>query len=109
MQRTNHANIGYVFPLITLDRTHLINILLRALNNRTVKFELELFCASQKRYVLIDEKFQKYVSKPQNIVILADCYVGPIVNYGSEKKGFKCWKKIHLEFFVNILGVEKSA
>lgn len=109
MQRTNHANIGYVFPLITLDRTHLINILLRALNNRTVKFELELFCASQKRYVLIDEKFQKYVSKPQNIVILVDCYVGPIVNYGSEKKGFKCWKKIHLEFFVNILGVEKSA
>lgn len=30
-----------------------------------VKFKLELFCASQKRYVLNDEKCQKYVSKPQ--------------------------------------------
>lgn len=48
---------------------------------------------ARKRYVLIDEKFQKYVSKPQNIVILVDCYVGPIVNYGSEKKDLNVGKK----------------
>lgn len=90
MERTNHANIGY---FCLLFNPLLIRILLRALNNRTVKFKLELFCASQKRYVLNDEKCQKYVSKPQNIVILVDCYVGQIVNYGSEEKGLNVEKK----------------
>lgn len=66
---------------------------------------------ARKATVLLKKNVQNMYLNHKTLLFLFDCYIGPIVSYGSEiwgtRKGLNV-EMIHLDFCKHIFGVKKS-
>lgn len=66
---------------------------------------------ARKATFLLKKNVKNMYRNHKTLLFLFDCYIGPIVNYGSEIWGTRKSlnvERIHLDFCKHILGVKKS-